>query len=348
MTKLAFASDYQEGAHPSIIRKLVETNLEHTSGYGTDQYTASAKEKIREACGCSEADVFFLVGGTQANEIIITSLLKPYQGVIAADTGHIAVHEAGAVEAGGHKVLTIPHTYGKISAQQVKKYCEEFYGDANHDHMVMPGMVYISQPTEFGTLYSREELSALREVCDEFSLHLYADGARLAYGLACKENDVTLKDMAQLCDVFYIGGTKCGALFGEAVVIPDPGLIPHFFTIIKQRGALVAKGRITGIQFDCLFTDGLYSEIGRNAAKAADRIKEALKEYGYRFYFETPTNQIFVILDNEILKKLGEKTDYSFWEKYDEDHTVIRLATSWATADEDVTALIGILEELSR
>ena len=346
--KLYFASDYMEGAHPAILKRLMETNLEKTSGYGTDHYSESARRKIRELCNAPAAEVQFLVGGTQVNETVITSVLRPYQGVIAAETGHIAVHEAGAIEAGGHKVLTVKESYGKIDAQTVREYCRTFYDDANHDHMVMPGMVYISQPTEYGTLYSLKELSELHDACREYNLALYADGARLAYALACEENDVSLADLARLCDVFYIGGTKCGAFYGEAVVFADPGLIPHFFTIIKQRGALVAKGRITGLQFDTLFTDNLYLEAGRNALNEAAKIKAALKEYGYRFFFETPTNQIFIILDNEALKELGNACEYSFWERYDENHTVIRLATSWATEAADTKKLIVLLKELKK
>ena len=277
-SRLYFASDYMEGAHPAIMKKLMETNLEKTVGYGQDPYTEDAKEKIRKACNAPEADVFLLVGGTQTNATVIDALLKSYQGVVAADTGHIATHESGAIEFGGHKVLTVPQKDGKISAQQIEKLVKDFYDDANYEHMVMPGMVYISQPTEYGTLYSREELAALSKVCRENHLPLYVDGARLAYALASPENDVTLTDLAELSDVFYIGGTKCGALFGEAVVIPQKGRIPHFFTIIKQHGALLAKGRIAGIQFGELFTDGLYLRIGKPAMEAADQIKDALKK----------------------------------------------------------------------
>ena len=277
-SRLYFASDYMEGAHPAIMKKLMETNLEKTVGYGQDPYTEDAKEKIRKACNAPEAEVFLLVGGTQTNATVIDALLKSYQGVVAADTGHIATHESGAIEFGGHKVLTVPQKDGKISAQQIEKLVKDFYDDANYEHMVMPGMVYISQPTEYGTLYSREELAALSKVCRENHLPLYVDGARLAYALASPENDVTLTDLAELSDVFYIGGTKCGALFGEAVVIPQKGRIPHFFTIIKQHGALLAKGRIAGIQFGELFTDGLYLRIGKPAMEAAEQIKDALKK----------------------------------------------------------------------
>lgn len=346
--KLSFASDYMEGAHPAVMKRLLETNMEHTSGYGTDPYSQSARTRIRQACSAPRAEVYFLIGGTQANETVITSVLKPYQGVIAADTGHISVHEAGAIEAGGHKVLTVPQKDGKVSGELVRAYCRDFYADANHDHMVMPGMVYISQPTEYGTLYSLKELEALRSACDEYGLLLYADGARLAYALGAAVNDVSLEDLARLCDVFYIGGTKCGTLFGEAVVFADPDLIPHFFTIIKQRGALAAKGRIAGVQFDTLFTDGLYEELGRCAVGYADQIRAVLHECGYRIFMETPTNQIFIILDDKTLEKFAEKAEYSFWEKYGTDSTVIRLATSWAVTQEDTDALCALLKELKR
>ena len=325
-SRLYFASDYMEGAHPAIMKKLMETNLEKTVGYGQDPYTEDAKEKIREACNAPEADVFLLVGGTQTNATVIDALLKSYQGVVAADTGHIATHESGAIEFGGHKVLTVPQKDGKISAQQIEKLVKDFYDDANYEHMVMPGMVYISQPTEYGTLYSREELAALSKVCRENHLPLYVDGARLAYALASPENDVTLTDLAELSDVFYIGGTKCGALFGEAVVIPQ-------------------KGRIAGIQFGELFTDGLYLRIGKPAMEAAEQIKDALKKYGYQLSLDTPTNQIFCIVSNEVMKKIAQDVEFGFWEKYDETHSVIRFATSWATTMEDTQKLIQILEK---
>lgn len=345
--RLYFASDYMEGAHPAIIQKLIETNLEKTTGYGSDPYTEDAKEKIRQACNAPKADVFFLVGGTQTNKTVIAALLNSYQGVLAADTGHISTHEAGAIEFTGHKVLTLPHKNGKISASQIKKYMKDFYDDANYDHMVMPGMVYLSQPTEYGTLYSLEELKEISEVCREHHLPLYVDGARLAYALSSPENDVTLSDLAALCDVFYIGGTKCGALFGEAVVIPQKGYIPHFFTIIKQHGALLAKGRISGIQFGELFTDGLYEKIGKPAMDAAVLIKNALKKLGYDTYIDTPTNQTFCVVSNERMESLSKDVEFGFWEKYDEDHCVIRFATSWATTIEDTQRLIEILEKLA-
>ena len=346
--RLYFASDYMEGAHPAIMQKLVETNLEKTVGYGLDPYTESAKEKIRTACNTPDADIFLLVGGTQTNATVIDALLKSYQGVVVAETGHIATHESGAIEFGGHKVLTLSQKDGKIRAAQIEKMVKDFYDDANYEHMVMPGMVYISQPTEYGTLYSKEELTEISKVCRANHLPLYVDGARLAYALASPENDVTLSDLAELCDAFYIGGTKCGALFGEAVVIPQKGLIPHFFTIIKQHGALLAKGRIAGIQFDELFTDRLYERIGKPAIDAAEQIKEALKKFGYKLALDTPTNQIFCIVSNEVMKKIAQDVEFGFWEKYDETHSVIRFATSWATTMEDTQKLIRLLDDIRK
>ena len=348
VSRLYFASDYMEGAHPAIMQKLVETNLEKTVGYGLDPYTESAKEKIRTACNAPDADIYLLVGGTQTNATVIDALLKSYQGVVAAETGHIATHESGAIEFGGHKVLTLPQKDGKIRAAQIEKMVKDFYDDANYEHMVMPGMVYISQPTEYGTLYSKEELTEISKVCRANHLPLYVDGARLAYALASPENDVTLSNLAELCDAFYIGGTKCGALFGEAVVIPQKGLIPHFFTIIKQHGALLAKGRIAGIQFDELFTDRLYERIGKPAIDAAEQIKEALKKFGYKLALDTPTNQIFCIVSNEVMKKIAQDVEFGFWEKYDETHSVIRFATSWATTMEDTQKLIRLLDDIRK
>lgn len=343
--KLSFASDYMEGAHPAILDRMRETNLRRSAGYGLDKYSEAAREAIRRACGCPEAEVFFLVGGTQTNVTVIDGLLQSYQGVIAAESGHISVHEAGAIEFGGHKVLALSHQSGKIRAEQIERYVSEFQEDGNHDHMVWPGMVYLSQPTEYGTLYSLEELQEIRRVCEEKNLLLYLDGARLAYALACPENDVSLADLAKLCDVFYIGGTKCGALFGEAVVIPKKQLLPHFFTIMKQHGALLAKGRMLGIQFEQLFAENLYYRIGESALEGADRIRQTLVKCGYELCFDSPTNQIFVVLENAELRRLQERVEFSFWEIKDEQHTVVRFVTSWATAAEDVDALLKILEE---
>ena len=341
--KLSFASDYTEGAHPAIIERLVQTNMEQTSGYGTDEYCERARSFVRKACECPEAAVHFLVGGTQTNATVIDALLNRYEGVIAAETGHVAVHEAGAIEFGGHKVLTLACDKGKITAASVKRYLQDFYADGNYEHMVHPGMVYISQPTEYGTLYTKQEMNAISAVCREYHIPLYVDGARLAYALACKENDVTLADLATLCDAFYIGGTKCGALFGEAVVIPDPKRSPHFFTIMKQHGALLAKGRLLGIQFETLFTDDLYLHIGENAIRAADTIRTFLASHGYEQYFTAPTNQIFIVLDNTRYAELSKKITFGFWEKKDDSHTVVRIATDWATTQENVEKLLQAL-----
>ena len=341
--KLSFASDYMEGAHPAIIERLVQTNMEQTSGYGTDEYCERARSFVRKACECPEAAVHFLVGGTQTNATVIDALLNRYEGVIAAQTGHVAVHEAGAIEFGGHKVLTLACDKGKITAASVKRYLLDFYADGNYEHMVHPGMVYISQPTEYGTLYTKQEMSAISAVCREYHIPLYVDGARLAYALACKENDITLADLATLCDAFYIGGTKCGALFGEAVVIPDPKRSPHFFTIMKQHGALLAKGRLLGIQFETLFTDDLYLHIGENAIRAADTIRAFLASHGYEQYFTAPTNQIFIVLDNTRYAELSKKITFGFWEKKDDSHTVVRIATDWATTQENVEKLLQAL-----
>ena len=343
-TTLLFASDYQEGAHQNIINALIKTNLMKTPGYGTDEFCESARQKIRQACACDEADVHFLMGGTQANATVIDALLKSYQGVMAPESGHISVHEAGAVELYGHKVITLPQHLGKSSAETVDACCRTFYDDDNHDHMVMPGMVYISQPTEYGTLYSLEELTGISQVCRKWHIPLYVDGARLAYALACSKNDVSLNDMARLCDVFYIGGTKCGALFGEAVVVPKPQTLPHFFTIMKQHGALLAKGRMLGIQFDTLFTDGLYMKIGRQAIEAADKMRRILTEAGCKLVFDSPTNQVFVELTNDDYQRLAQHIEFSFWEKSGDTHVIVRLATSWATQIQELDALANLMK----
>ncbi|MDM8143210.1 threonine aldolase family protein [Megamonas hypermegale] len=338
-----FDSDYLEGAHPAILAKLTETNLEQTPGYGCDKYCENARAKIKAACNCPQAQVYFISGGTQTNATVIDTLLASYQGVIAAQTGHIAAHEAGAVEFCGHKVITLPEHNGKLNAVDVEDYLETFYADESWEHMVIPGAVYISHPTEWGTLYTKQELQKLSEVCHKYDIPLFLDGARLGYGLTSDDTDVTLHDIAQLCDVFYIGGTKVGALLGEAVVITKPNLIPHFFTSIKQHGALLAKGRVLGIQFDVLFTDDLYLKIARNAIDKANKIKEIFKAKQYRFYLETPTNQQFIIMENSKMQELRQKISFSFWAKYDENHTIVRFATSWATTDEAIEELASIL-----
>ena len=338
-----FDSDYLEGAHPAILAKLIETNLEQTPGYGNDKYCENARAKIKAACNCPQAQVYFISGGTQTNATVIDTLLASYQGVIAAQTGHIAAHEAGAVEFCGHKVITLPEHNGKLNAVDVEDYLETFYADESWEHMVIPGAVYISHPTEWGTLYTKQELQKLSEVCHKYDIPLFLDGARLGYGLTSDGTDVTLHDIAQLCDVFYIGGTKVGALLGEAVVITKLNLIPHFFTSIKQHGALLAKGRVLGIQFDVLFTDDLYLKIARNAIDKANKMKEIFKAKQYRFYLETPTNQQFIIMENSKMQELRQKISFSFWAKYDENHTIVRFATSWATTDEAIEELASIL-----
>ena len=342
-TKLNFASDYLEGAHPAILKRLMETNLEKTAGYGFDAYSASAREKIREACRAPEAEVFFLVGGTQTNATVIDALLRSYQGVIAADTGHISTHESGAIEHSGHKVLTLPGQNGKLSAEAVRSCLDTYRRDENRDHTVMPGMVYLSHPTEYGTLYSLAELRAISDVCRHYRIPLYLDGARLAYALACPENEITLPGLGALCDAFCIGGTKCGALFGEAVVIPDRRAVPHLFTMIKQHGALLAKGRITGLQFDVLFTDDLYLRIGRPAIEAAARIREALKAKGYDLAPPSPTNQLFLRMEKPQAAALAEKVEMSFIEQTDDGRVIMRIVTSWAATPEETDRLIACL-----
>ena len=338
-----FECDYTEGAHPKIIEALAATNLEQTVGYGEDGHCENARRLIREACQAPDMDVHFLVGGTQANTTVIASILRPWQGAVCADTGHIACHETGAIEATGHKVLPIPTADGKISAEQVRALVEAHFADATHEHQVQPGMVYISHPTEGGLLYTRAELEALRAVCDEKGLPLFLDGARLGYGLAADGTDVTLPDLARLCDVFYIGGTKVGALFGEAVCVPDGTLTPDFRYNIKQRGGMLAKGRLLGIQFETLFTDGLYFDISRHAITEAMRLKAALRAAGYSFWNDSPTNQQFPLLSDALCEKLAKDFSFSDWGRTDAGR-IIRFATSWATKPEATDALIAALK----
>ena len=338
-----FDTDYMEGAHPDVMRRLLETNLEQTVGYGSDPYTQRAKDLIRKACGVPEAGVHFLVGGTQTNSTVIDGLLRQHEGVIAAETAHINVHESGAIEATGHKVLTLPQHNGKLEAEEVEKYITDFYRDETYEHMVAPGMVYISHPTELGTLYSLDELEKLSAVCRRANIPLYMDGARLGYGLAAENTEVTLTDIARLCDVFYIGGTKVGALFGEAVVAPDPKRLPHFFPLIKQHGALLAKGRLLGIQFETLFTDHLYERMGKHAVRLALKLKEAFKSKEYKLQLDSPTNQQFVCLPNETIDRLLQHATFELWGPRGEKETVVRFVTSWATREEDVDAFIRLL-----
>ena len=343
---IRFQCDYAEGAHPSILKKLEETNFDQTAGYGMDPYCDSARERIKKLCNNENVDVHFLVGGTQTNFTVISSVLRPYQGVIAAHTGHINVHETGAVEATGHKVLPILSEDGKITAAQVREMCNAHWDDADHEHMVQPGMVYISHPTENGTLYQKEELQALYDTCREFGLPLFLDGARLGYGLMSEASDLALEDIAKLTDVFYIGGTKVGALFGEAVVITKPELKRDFRYMIKRGGGMLAKGRLLGIQFDILFTEGLYFEISKHADNLAMRLKEAFIKKGYPLRYDSYTNQQFPILPDEHLDKLKEKYAYGFWEKIDDAHSAVRFCTSWATREEAVEELIRDIEAL--
>lgn len=343
---IRFECDYSEGAHPRILERLAQTNLEQTPGYGVDEHCRHARELILEACQAPQAEVAFLVGGTQANQTVIASLLRPYQGALCAQTGHINVHETGAIEATGHKVLPLPQKDGKITAAAVEEACAAHWADATHEHMVQPGMVYLSQSTEVGTLYTRQELEDIRAVCDKYGIPLYIDGARCGYGLGAVENDVTLADLARLAHVFYIGGTKVGALFGEAVVICDPALQRDFRYMIKRQGGMLAKGRLLGIQFETLFTDGLYEQLGRHAVELAGRVRRAFEEKGVEMAYPSHTNQQFPVLTQAQREKLGEKYAFSFWEQVDEDRAAVRFCTSWATREEDVDALVADIANL--
>ncbi len=349
---IKFDSDYLEGCHPVILDLLVKTNFEQTDGYGCDKYCEKAARLILSACGFAGKrgknvpEVHFLVGGTQTNTTVIASILRPHQGVICAETGHINVHETGAIESTGHKVLALPSKDGKLTAGQIENCYLRLVGDCNYEHIVQAGMVYISFPTENGTIYSKSELSAIHNVCRKHGLPLFIDGARLGYGLAAGKNDLTLPEIASLCEVFYIGGTKTGALFGEAVVIVDPKLKKDFRCMIKQRGGMLAKGRLLGIQFTALFTDNLYFKLARHAVEAAEKIKTALEAKGIKFLFDSPTNQIFPIFPDEIFEKLSKRFSFAFWEKTDERHTAVRICTSWATKDADVEKLIDFFNRI--
>ena len=346
MKKIQFQCDYNEGCAPQILQRLSETNLEQNIGYGEDPHCEHARELIRKACEASEADVHFLVGGTQANATIISSILRPYQGVIAATTGHIAIHETGAIEHGGHKVLAQPATNGKIQAEQIKQCLQNHYSEDGPEHAVQPAMVYISYPTEYGTLYSKQELKDIHNVCLQHHIPLFIDGARLGYGLACKESDITLPELAKLADVFYVGGTKQGALFGEAVVITNPALKKDFRYFIKQGGGMLAKGRLLGIQYEELMQNDLYLTLARHANEQAERIQKALLQKGYKMAVPSPTNQQFFVLPNDDLKRLEEKYVLSVWDRVDTDHTIVRFCTSWATKKENVDKLIDTINRL--
>ena len=338
-----FRNDYSTGAHPAVWEALCRTNGERTEGYGLDPLCRQAEEEILSLCQAPGAAVRFLVGGTQANKVAIGAFLRPYEAVLAAASAHICCHETGAVEATGHKVLEVPQRDGKLDAAEVEGYIRAFYADENHEHMVFPGMVYISHPTEYGTLYRKAELEALSRVCRENKIPLFLDGARLGYGLASEDTDVTLPDVARYCDVFYIGGTKVGALCGEAVVFTKNNRPPHFTNAVKKRGALLAKGRLLGVQFDALFTDGLYFELSRHAIEMAEQLKALLHEKNVEFYLESPTNQQFVILDDGQVETLKKQVSFGFWEKYGSDRTVVRFATSWSTTEEELNFLRSVL-----
>lgn len=340
---ISFESDYIEGAHPAILSRLSQTNMIQVSGYSHDEFCESAKAKIRAAIAQDDAQIQFITGGTQTNQIVIDSLLKQYEGVVSAQTGHVNCHEAGAIEYTGHKVLTVPSHEGKIDSKELLSFIDEFYADDSREHMIYPGMVYISHPTEYGTLYTKKELQEISDVCKKANIPLFIDGARLGYALMSRETDVTLRDIAHLSDVFYIGGTKVGALCGEAVVFTKNNMPAHFENLVKKHGALLAKGRLLGIQFDTLFTDNLYFDISKNAIEAAEELKSIFREKGYRFFIDSPTNQQFVILENAKIKELKEKVGFSLWQKYDESHTVVRFATSWATTAENLAYLKSIL-----
>lgn len=343
-----FNSDYLEGAHPSIMVKMAETNMVQTVGYGEDEYCEAAREKIKTACQAPEADVHFLVGGTQTNTTVIAAILRPWQGVISAVSGHINCHEVGAIESTGHKVITLPTDNGKITAQQVADYVEWHKNDESTEHIVQPGMVYISHPTEAGTLYTKAELTELYDTCRRYGLPLYIDGARLGYGLAAEESDMTLPEFARLCDVFYIGGTKVGALFGEAVVIMNESLKKDFRFIMKQRGGRLAKGRLLGIQFDALFTDDLYFEISRHAIEMAHQIRDIFVSAGYPLLFDSPTNQQYPIMPDAELAEIGKSFGYEYWERVDETHSGVRFCASWATTQENVDALREAVNALKK
>lgn len=343
MNMIQFQCDYSEGAHPRILERMMQTNFEQTVGYGEDHYCEMARVLVQKACGRPDADVHFLVGGTQANATVISSVLRPHQGVLCVRSGHINVHETGAIEHSGHKVLALEGTDGLLSADSVRAAMEEHLAEDGPEHTVQPGMVYISFSTEVGTVYTLSQLKELSAVCREYGLPLFIDGARMGYGLASDGCDVTLNDIADLADVFYIGGTKQGAFFGEAVVIVNESLKKDFRYFIKQNGGMLAKGRLLGIQFMTLFEDGLYFELSEHAVAQAMRIRDAFASKGYRFLVESPTNQQFPILPNSEMERLSADFKFSVWQKIDEDHTAVRFCTSWATKAEAVDALLAAI-----
>ena len=340
---LSFECDYNNGAHPKVLENLVKNNDVRTTPYGFDEFSERAKSRIREACGMPDAQIFFLTGGTQTNATTIDSMLYQYEGVICVDSGHINVHEAGAVEFTEHKIITLPEQQGKMSAKTLDKYLDDFMHDGNNAHAVYPGLVYITFPTELGTLYTAQELTDIYTVCQHYDIPLYIDGARLGYGLMADGCDITLPFLARHCDVFYIGGTKIGALCGEAVVFTNRQAHKHFFSIQKQHGAVIAKGALIGLQFDALFTDKLYFKLARHAIEKAMLMKQMFKRKGYEFFLDSPTNQQFVVLPNDIVERLQQQVEFTHWGKADIHHTICRFVTSWATTDEELAALDSLL-----
>ena len=341
----SFESDYNNGAHPQVLRRLIETNDSQSASYGADTWSEQARQKIRNACQCPDAEIFFLVGGTQTNATVIDGVLTGYEGVIAVETGHINVHESGAVEANGHKIIILPSHNGKMSADDLRNFHDRFYADPVYEHMVIPGIVYITFPTELGTLYSKEEIERLYDLCQQFEVPLFIDGARLGYGLAADTCEFDLPWLAHHCDVFYIGGTKVGALCGEAVVFPRKNAPRHFFNIIKQHGALLAKSRLAGVQFDTLFTDDLYFRIARHAIEMAMRMRQMFLQAGLTVT-ESFTNQQFVVLSTRQIGMLREIVAFETWEPVDDDHTLCRFVTSWATTEADLEKLAEGLAKL--
>lgn len=343
---ISFESDYVEGAHPKILERLTETNFIQQTGYGNDEYSLNAKNLIKKACGREDVDIHLLVGGTQTNLIVISSILRPFQGVLSPITGHINVHETGAIEGTGHKVLILDSDNGKIKGNQIREYCKDHYESPISEHLVQPGMVYISHPTEHGTLYTKDELLDIKSACDEYAMPLFIDGARLGYGIASPKNDISLQDITNIADIYYIGGTKCGAFLGEAVVISNDKYKKDFRYAMKQRGALLAKGRLIGIQFETLFTDNLYFDICKNAVKYALSIREGFLNQGIKMFGESYANQQFPIVNKKQLDYLQERYIFEEWGPFDKDHTIIRFCTSWATKEEDVNTLLNDIKNL--
>lgn len=341
---ISFECDYNNGAHPKVLENLIKYNEARTTPYGFDEFSERAKNRIREACGMPDAQIFFLTGGTQTNATTIDSMLYQYEGVICVETGHINVHEAGAVEFTEHKIITLPGNLGKMDAKVLDKYLDDFMHDGNNAHAVYPGLVYITFPTELGTLYTAHELNDIYQVCQHYEIPLYIDGARLGYGLMAEDNDITLPYLARHCDVFYIGGTKLGAWCGEAVVFTNRQAHKHFFSIQKQHGAVIAKGALIGLQFEALFTDNLYFDLARHANEMAMRMKRLFQQKGFKFWLDSPTNQQFVILPDALVEELSQQVEFTHWGQASGHRTICRFVTSWATTEEEMKELERILQ----